>query len=177
MTDDKSYRVLTAVGPDRPGLVQSIAAMIHDAGANLEDSRMAILGGEFALILLLTGPPRAIDQVQARTQQVGEELGLAITLRETSAAVPARDYLPYRMKVSGVDRAGIVAKVGKILAGRSINVASLESRVHYAPLSGTPMFSLHAELQLPSEIALAALRQDLHAACDEENLDFVLEAH
>ncbi len=50
---NKSYLVLTAVGPDRPGLVSEISSLVLAAGANLEDSRMAILGGEFALLVLV----------------------------------------------------------------------------------------------------------------------------
>ena len=53
MDGDRGYVVLTAVGPDRPGLVNALASLIRDAGANIEDSRMAILGGEFAVILLI----------------------------------------------------------------------------------------------------------------------------
>src|SRR5262245_30460436 len=34
---EKSYLVLTAVGPDRPGIVSELSALIHRAGANVED--------------------------------------------------------------------------------------------------------------------------------------------
>jgi glycine cleavage system regulatory protein len=56
-----------------------------------------------------------------------------------------------------------------------VNVASLDSRLAHAPLSGTPMFVLEAELQVPSELALSELRRELGALCDDENLDYVLE--
>jgi glycine cleavage system transcriptional repressor len=176
MSTERRYMVLTAVGPDRPGLVQSLSAAIHDSAANLEDSRMAILGGEFALILLLSGSAEAVARVGERCAGLETDLGLHVTLRETSRAAASRAYLPYRLRVSGVDHPGIVASVSKILASRSINVASLESRVQPAPLSGTPLFVLHAELQVPSETALSSLRKDIGAACEDENLDFSLEA-
>jgi glycine cleavage system regulatory protein len=69
-----------------------------------------------------------------------------------------------------------VAHVSGLLAERKINVASLESRVEYMPLSGTPMFNLRARLQVPSALAMAQLRADLGKLCDDENLDFALEA-
>jgi glycine cleavage system transcriptional repressor len=173
---ERKYMVLTAVGPDRPGLVQEIASVIHRAKANLEDSRMAILGGEFALILLFSGSDEAVSEVSKQVGGLEARLFLRASLKETSRPAGAAAFLPYRLRVSGVDRPGIVAAVSKVLAGRAINVASLESRVQNAPLSGTPMFVLSAELQVPSEVALSSLRRDLGAACDEENLDFVLEA-
>jgi glycine cleavage system transcriptional repressor len=170
------YLVLTAVGPDQPGLVSRISAWIHKASANLEDSRMAILGGEFALILLISGSSDALSAIEQSSQPIARELGLEILLRHTARASEAKNFLPYEIRVTGVDRPGIVHGVTEILARRRINVASLESRLAYAPLSGTPMFVLEAELQLPSEIAVSELRRDLAAACEEDNLDFTLEA-
>jgi glycine cleavage system transcriptional repressor len=167
--------VLTAVGPDRPGLVSEIASAIHGAGANLEDSRMAILGGEFALLLLLSGTESAATAVERASGPLGEKLGLRLISKRTARGAH-RHFLPYRISVTGFDRPGIVLTVTELLARRGVNVASLESRLEYQPESGTPMFVLEAELQVPSEVALAELRRELSAQCDEENLDLSLES-
>jgi glycine cleavage system transcriptional repressor len=174
-TRDKTYLVLTAVGPDRPGLVSELAAAIHDAGANLEDSRMAILGGEFALLLLLSGPEAAAATVERTAGPVGERLGLRVVTKRTGRG-QSRNFLPYKIRVTGFDRPGIVLRVSEILARRGVNVASLESHLAYAPLSGTPLFVLEAELQVPSEVVLSELRRELSAQCDEENLDLSFES-
>jgi glycine cleavage system transcriptional repressor len=175
MDESRGYVVLTAVGPDRPGLVNDLSALIGAAGANIEDSRMAVLGGEFAVIMLLSGPPGAIDPAHRIPAQVESELGLRCLLKDTSPAHPPADYLLYRIDVTGVDRPGIVHAIAGIFAGRNINVASLESRLTYAPFSATPMFVLEAQLQVPSTTVLAEFRQDIAATCEEENLDFRLE--
>ena len=167
--------VLTAVGPDRPGLVQELAFVIHDAGANLEDSRMAILGGEFALILLFSGSEAAVQRVTSAAPAFEARLGLRVALHETKPPARALSLLGYRLKVSGIDRPGIVASVSKVIAGRGINVASLESRVKHAPLTGTPMFLLEAEVQIPAALPLATVREALTVACEEEALEFSLE--
>lgn len=167
--------VLTAVGRDRPGLVQELSAAIHESSANLEDSRMAILGGEFALIVLLSGSPTALSRVSDRCTTFEARLGLRVSLKETTRPTSAERHFPYRLRVSGEDRAGIVAKVSKVIAGKGINVASLESRLVNAPESGTPMFQLQVEIQVPSEAALTPLRRELAAVCDEENLDVSLD--
>ncbi|MBM3890900.1 MAG: glycine cleavage system protein R, partial [Verrucomicrobia bacterium] len=44
----RQYLVVSAVGQDRPGIVDRISEFILDHDCNIEDSRMAILGGEFA---------------------------------------------------------------------------------------------------------------------------------
>jgi glycine cleavage system transcriptional repressor len=172
---NKSYLVLTALGPDRPGLVNEISAMVLAAGANLEDSRMAILGGEFALLVLLSGDADAIAAVESCAADLGPKLGLQLLSKPTSSPQAARDFLPYKIRVTGVDRPGIVQGVASVLAGRGVNVASLESRLAYAPESGTPMFILEAALQIPSQLGLSELRRELGSACEQENWDFTLE--
>jgi glycine cleavage system transcriptional repressor len=173
---DRSYMVFTAVGPDRPGLVNEISALIHSGGANLEDSRMAILGGEFALILLLSGSADALAKVKDAGAMLETKLGLRCILKETSTPSGLGDHLLYRIRVTGVDRPGIVQAIAGLLASRGINLASFESRVSYAPLSGTPMFVLEADLQIPSRLDLSGLRGELASRCEEENLDFTLES-
>jgi glycine cleavage system transcriptional repressor len=155
--------------------VSEIASAIHAAGANLEDSRMAILGGEFALLLLLSGPETAAAAVEKVAAPLGEKLGLRVILKRTGRG-QKKEFLPYRISVTGFDRPGIVLRISEILARRGVNVASLESHLAYAPLSGTPMFVLEAELQVPSEVVLAELRRELSSQCDEENLDLSLES-
>src|SRR3954462_3324351 len=46
---------LTAIGRDKPGIVARIARVLLEHGLNIEDSQMRILGGRFAMMLLLRG--------------------------------------------------------------------------------------------------------------------------
>lgn len=176
MGNERRYMVLSAVGADRPGLIERVASLIHQAGGNLEDSRMAILGGEFALILLFSGEAAGVERVQAGCGALAKELDLTVTLRPTVAQGASRDYLPYRLRVSGMDRPGIVARVSAVLSRLAVNVSALDSTLVNAPLSGTPMFQLDARLQVPSGVGIKALRSDLGSLCEDENLDFGLDA-
>ncbi|HDO34642.1 MAG TPA: glycine cleavage system protein R, partial [Chromatiales bacterium] len=47
--------VVSALGQDRPGIVNELSLAILNCGCNIEDSRMTVLGGEFAVILLVSG--------------------------------------------------------------------------------------------------------------------------
>jgi len=174
MADNRGYLVLTAVGPDRPGLVNDLSSLIAGIGANLEDSRMAILGGEFALIVLVAGAETAVSRVEREASRLEAELGLKLLTKRTRAE-SSRNFLPYAIRVSGVDRPGIVRAVAQVFEQRGINVASLESRVSYAPDSGTPLFTLEAELEVPSQAQLSELRRAVATLSDDENLDVSLE--
>ena len=57
-----SWFILSAVGRDRPGLVADLAQLVYDCDANLEDSRMTLLGNEFAAILLCSGTDPELEQ-------------------------------------------------------------------------------------------------------------------
>lgn len=175
MSDDRIFKVVTAIGHDRPGLVSSISQLIHSSGANLEDSRMAILGGEFALVLLFSGTPDAVRKVVERAGATGRELGLDIDVKDTEHAGGARDVLRYHLRVSGLDHPGIVHTVTGALAQREVNVASLQSRVVNLPLSGTPNFELEAEIELPPSISVPEIEQNIAEVCARENLEFRLE--
>ena len=59
--------MLTVIGPDRPGLVEAIAAVIARHGANWEESRMAQLGGQFAGMLRVTAPEETQDAPRMRS--------------------------------------------------------------------------------------------------------------
>lgn len=175
-TSDKSYLVLTAVGPDRPGIVSDLSEVIHRSGANLEDSRMAVLGGEFALLLLVSGSERALERTVEQAASNAGTLGLDIVHRRTTGPRRSANVLPYQIRVTGFDRPGIVQAISGVLAKRRVNVTSLASSVDYAPHSGTPLFVLEAELEVPSETVLSELRRELSTKCDEENLDLSFEA-
>jgi glycine cleavage system transcriptional repressor len=176
MANEKKFLVVTAVGPDRPGIVSDLSGIIHQAGANLEDSRMAALGGEFAVVLLASGQEAALEKLRRVLSESESKLGLHVVQKPTSAPSTERRVLPYSMRVSGFDRPGIVQAVTQTLARRNVNVRSLESRLAYAPHSGTPLFVLEAELEVPSELTLSELRRELSARCEEENLDLTFEA-
>jgi glycine cleavage system transcriptional repressor len=174
-TQAASRLVLTAVGPDRPGLVRSISQVVLAEKASVEDSRMAILGGEFALIMLVSGTEAAISQVERDARGLESELGLTFVVKRTRRE-PERQFSKYAIRVTGLDRPGIVHAVTDFLAKRKVNVASFESRLAFAPDTGTPLFVLEATLQVPAELTLGELERDLGALCQEENLDFSLDA-
>ncbi|MCK5799688.1 MAG: ACT domain-containing protein [Deltaproteobacteria bacterium] len=166
--------VLVAVGPDAPGRVKAISSFIHEAGGNLEDSRMAMLAGEFALILLFSGNDAVIEDVRRRKSAFERELGFIINLKAT-VRVSRPDALGYELRVGGVDQPGIVLAVSEVLANLEINVVSLESRVTPAAFSGTPMFTLTASLAVATRPLMATLREELERVCDERNLSYGLE--
>ena len=172
--------ILTAVGTDRPGIVDQISGLIFREGCNLEDSRMAILGGSFALIVLVTGSEESISRLKDSLPDIEKKLELSIHLRfgrmeDTSPGEIAKA-IPYRITAVAMDHPGIVHKITNILAKHNVNVATLETRITDAPTTGTPVFSLVIEANVPTDVSVSKLRTILESAANEENLDLGFHA-
>lgn len=170
------YAVLTAVGEDRPGLVDAISKFILEGGCNIEDSRMAVLGGEFAMLLLVAGEKPVLDKLLAGAATAGERVGLSVQAKPTRAPGGAgpgarSGSIPFEIAAYSMDHPGIVQRVAHFLAERKINVRSLETRLSHAPTTGLPLFSLHATVDVPASTKVAELRRGLEEIGARENID------
>ena len=81
----KKYLVISGSGPDRVGLVDAISGFISAKKLNIEDSRMAVLGGDFALILLVSGDEAGIGRLKENLSELKSKTGLSLTVRVSSA--------------------------------------------------------------------------------------------
>jgi len=167
----KKYMVITATGLDRPGIVDQITEVLLEYGANVEESRMARLGGEFAVIMLASVSGEKASGLQQGLAQLGHK-SLTIATKMTDVA-PGRfkGYIPYELFVSGADHEGIIHSVAHFLSEQGINVETLESDVVNAPVSGTALFSMHAMIQVPPTTSLSDLREKLAEIGDSVGVD------
>ena len=173
-----SYVVLTAVGHDRPGLVDEISAFLTAAKINIENSRMAVLGGEFAVILLASGEAETVDGMRGKLAALEKSTGLAIQLKPTLAPrermlVPS---MPHRLQATSMDHPGIVHEITRILHKRNINIESMETRVTNAPVSGAPIFRMKCIINVPVGEKLSSLRRELEKLADRMDIDIEIDA-
>ena len=172
-----AYLVVTAVGKDRPGIVDEFSKFVLERECNIEDSRMAVLGGEFAFVVLIAGPAENVARVQEQVKDFGQKHEISVSAKPTQPHVARmpEGYVPYRLRGTGVDHPGIVQKFSHILHDAGANIESLDTRTYSAPVSGTPIFHFDMIAEIPARIAIASLRQRLLKLADAENLD--LEIH
>lgn len=172
--------IVFATGQDRPGIVDRIAGLAFESGANLEDSRMAILGGEFALVVLVSGRPEELERVKAGLPGLADELELTVQLKDTASGPEVRKHvqphLRYRVRGVAMDHPGIVHKVTHVLAQNGINVARLDTSLCNAPVTGTPVFSLEIEVEVPAHVSAMSLRAQLQEVAEAEDIDLELKA-
>ena len=171
------YAVITAVGPDRPGLVDLISKYLLDAGCNIEDSRMAMLGGEFAMVILVAGSTPAIDAVLAGAEKAGTASGLTVHAKRTHApgSGSQSEVIPYQINAYSMDHPGIVQQVARYLGEHKINVRALDTHVTQAPITGQPLFTLRATIAIPSGVSVREIRRGLEDIGAAENIDIEIK--
>jgi glycine cleavage system transcriptional repressor len=173
---DKDQLILTAIGPDQVGLVEKISEFISRHGCNIEDSKMAVFCGEFAVIVLISGDGNNLVKIGRDYREIETETGLAISIKTPLTRRPPGAFLPYKLTASCMDHPGIVYQISAVLSSLGINIESMETKTYAAPVSGTPIFQLEADLAVPARTNINQLRARFAEIQREENIDVDLAA-
>jgi glycine cleavage system transcriptional repressor len=155
---------ISAVGLDRPGIIAGVAERLAAHGANLTDSRMAILRGHFAITLIVEGADR--EALDADLAQLGLE---AYSVAEVSeAASNPRSEPTAVVSVHGADHPGIVAAVTRALADAGVNVCDLQTRL------ARDLYVMIVDVAVPPELGLEALDDRLQAVAADQGVALTL---
>ena len=173
--NSKDYLVITASGEDKVGLVEKLTNQITETGCNIEQSRMEVLGGQFALIMLVSGMWNALAKLENLLGPLSEQLGLTTIYKRTQERARGVPVIPYEVDVVALDHPGIVHKLSRFFARNGINIEVLETDTYPAPHTGTPMFSVHMTVGVPGQTHISTLRDDFLSYCDDPNLDATFE--
>jgi glycine cleavage system transcriptional repressor len=128
MTTKQKWFMLTLVGKDRPGIVAHATAALFEGGANLGETSMMRLGGNFTIMMMVEFDGNA-HSLRDLVGGVAESLGLELHIDHIEAQLHDHRVPDVRITVYGADRAGIVAKVTGILAEAGLDILELDSDV------------------------------------------------
>jgi glycine cleavage system regulatory protein len=137
----KSQLIMTVLGSDRPGLVNSLAETVARHGGNWLESRMARLAGQFAGIVRIECPADSADALLRELQAPGNN-GLTVQAVRESVAEPIKRRTLI-VDVVGNDRPGIVRELTTAIARAGGNIEELTTGLESAPMTGQPMFRAH----------------------------------
>jgi len=162
--------VLTVTGPDRVGIVEEVTGILLGLDANVETSRMARLGGEFAMLLLVALPEEQLDGLDAAFDPV-VSAGFLVGWRTTTRVDPYPGWTPYRIEVRGADHEGIIYEVASGLASQGVTVESMETGTEPAPVSGSALFWMDARVLAPPHLADQSWIAALDEAAQQAGVD------
>ena len=170
--------MISALGRDQPGIVDGLSRVILDCQCNIVDSRMSVLGGEFAVVLLVSAPSaQKIEALKAELQHHQKTLGLTIISKETVAQAACPDQISYDISAVAIDHPGIVHQLARFFSRKGINIETLGTDRYAAGHTGTPMFSIRMQINVPPDVKIAELRIQFLEFCDDLNIDATLVLH
>ncbi|GKX51235.1 glycine cleavage system transcriptional repressor [Budvicia aquatica] len=163
------YLVITALGTDRPGIVNTITRHVSSCGCNIEDSRLALLGEEFTFIMLLSGGWSAMMLLESTLPQKGVELDLLIVMKRTTQH--ERPPMPVTMwvKVEVKDSPHLIERFTNLFDAEETSIAELTSKTSICEITKDP--TLYIEMTLHSALtgSQKIVEQDFHCLCTELN--------
>lgn len=165
--------VMTIIGEDRPGLVDSVASLVAAHGGNWLESRMSHLGGQFAGILRVQVPAHQETALVDKLKQL-QARGLTVVVQADRAPAPPAGQRLMHLELVGQDRPGIVHQISHALAAHGVNVEELHTECASAPMSGEILFKARARLHVPAACKLADLRVDLEKIAADLIVDITL---
>jgi glycine cleavage system transcriptional repressor len=162
--------VISTIGRDRPGIVNDLTETVSRLQLNIEDSRMAVLGGEFAVLMSVSGDAAALEELDQRLAEFARAADFAYLFRPTETRPPAPS-LPFEVRVVAMDHPGIVHGIAGFFSSRDINIRDLETVAEHAAHTGTPIFNLAMTVEVPPGVRIGQLRAEFESYCDDHDLD------
>lgn len=160
-----TYLVLTAIGEDKPGLVESLAEVIADNSGNWLESSMSQLAGKFAGILRVSVNDSDADKLITALDGISDQLKLVIERVDSEDEIATPQTV--ELNLIGNDRPGIIREISHALAGLSVNVEQLTTECVPAPMSSDVLFKAKANLKVPVGLELDVLQKEIERLADD----------
>jgi glycine cleavage system transcriptional repressor len=170
--DMRKQLVLTAVGRDRPGIVEEFTKLILHFDGNIEASRMVRLGGDMAMLVFVSAPEDRVFELRKAVDDLHyTKFDVLTRLSEVDDDTDEPQEGRCTITVLGADHMGIINQVAQYLSEQGINLESMHTEVSAAPMSGTPLFTMSAEVVVPPRLAIEDLREAMEFIGDEMGID------
>ena len=162
---------LSAIGRDRPGIVAEVTGTLLRHGVNMADSQMAILGGHFAMMIVLVSSAKTdLEALRSDLESSRAKLELeAISLSEIDETQARIDEPSHVITLYGADHPGIVNAVTAALAERGVNVTDLDT--HLVGEETEPAYMMILEVSLPEGLTGHGLETSLREVAEEQKLE------
>ncbi len=155
-----SHFALTIIGRDRPGIVSQVTEILYRLGCNIADSSCTILGGQFAMILIISHPDFTSRESFGDAFTPLEDGNLSVFLRTLRPGGEKRPHLEGEIcliSVYGADKPGIVYQVTRELSARQVNITDLNTKL--VGSEERPVYVMMLEAVLPSDTTEQDLAQ------------------
>ena len=161
------YLVITALGANRPGIVNTITRHVSSCDCNIEDSRLAMLGEEFTFIMLLSGGWNAIAQLESTLPLKGAKLDLLIVMKRTTAQEQPATPMTVWVTVEVDDFPHLIERYTDLFDIHQMTLAELASKTQPADAQSPPRLTLSMTAHGPAGGQVLLIEQRFHQLCTE----------
>ncbi len=152
--------VITVLGNDRKGLVDSLSHIIDSHNGSWVQSQMSELGGKFAGIVVATVPDGSVDACVTGLESLNAlDIDIAVQVAAQSPTSPAE--IGFDVDLVGPDRAGVVHELASALGTVDANILELVSETRDAPMAGGRLFEVQAWVAGPDQLTIDQLMDAL----------------
>ena len=139
-----NYLVISCIGPDKTGLVDSLSKIISEHQGNWQVSSLHHLSGFFAgVIEVAVDESHCQDLIAALTTISG--LRCQIELAEQDSTKVSTNLV---LELTANDRAGIIQEISSVIHQQGGNLIKLVSSQASAPHTGQLMFNAKAQIAM-----------------------------
>ncbi|MGO1298606.1 MAG: glycine cleavage system protein R [Vibrio sp.] len=161
------YLVITAIGTDRPGISNQIVQLVTQSNLNIVDSRIALLGEEFSLLMMVSGSSNALARLETHFPSFGRQHDLITMMKRTTLkATPNHTYV-IEAFVESDDRPSIAEEITTFFAQRHIGIESLSAQTDNTVITGADDTRFHMTLsaKVTVDYNLLQLQEEFEQLC------------
>jgi len=155
--------IISFIGPDRSGLVDTLSQIVNQHKGNWQVSSMHHLSGFFAGVIEVAVQEKNTTALITDLKAIE---GLSCQI-ETAAAQQSEDNTNLVLELTANDRVGIVQEISSVIHHQGGNLVKLVSSQNSAAHSGQIMFKAKAQIAVNNEkidgliTALESIADDL----------------
>ncbi len=164
----------TLMGPQHPDLVDLVTRALAEAHASLLDTRMTILGGEFAMLVHLAVEGRHRQALEAGLEELSYGFGMRLLVQATSGPVSRAAGTLLEVEAQGVDREGLVRALTACLTEHGGQVEDLEVRVPLPLGTSVPLATIRLRVRIRQDVLFEVVEEGLQELAVARNLEIRL---
>ncbi|GAA4880252.1 glycine cleavage system protein R [Ferrimonas pelagia] len=163
------FLAVTAMGTDRPGIVNELAKLTAACDCDIIDSRVAIFGNEFSLIMLVGGDYSAITRLENELPLHAAQLELMTICKRTSQHQTPHFTGRLVVELSGADKRGTMRQITQFLADRELDLAGFSSSANKGE-GDTGLQQVEVRINVTDRVDIDALEQSLRTLATDIGL-------
>ena len=166
---------ITALGGSGEISARELCEVVSEAGGEIRDTRMTLLGSSFGALLLAEGNWHTANKVRSAVERLGKRSGCLVSISDTTVRADQAPAAPYHVEAVALERENLVLALVSFFARRELPIAEVHARRYNAPGTGAAMLAVRIEVHVAGDVGIAMLREEFHEFCDKNNLDAVIE--